>query len=110
MKQRLSLIGLLLVIILTVVLSLANRQEVIVHYLFGQFRMPLILVIIGSLLIGIVIQYLIGLTKNLSLKSKIKNLKKSYQNYLHYKTKKIQTHINRGIKCDQYISLHLNIV
>ncbi|HEM3176866.1 TPA: LapA family protein [Streptococcus suis] len=76
MKQRLSLIGLLLVIILTVVLSLANRQEVIVHYLFGQFRMPLILVIIGSLLIGIVIQYLIGLTKNLSLKSEIKNLKK----------------------------------
>ena len=38
MKQRLSFIGLLLVIILTVVLSLANRQEVIVHYLFGQFR------------------------------------------------------------------------
>lgn len=71
-----KLIALLLVIILTVVLSLANRQEVIVHCLFGQFRMPLIFVIIGSLLIGIVIQYLIGLTENLSLKSEIKNLKK----------------------------------
>lgn len=38
--------------------------------------MPLILVIIGSLLIGMFIQYLLGLTKNMSLKSEIKNLKK----------------------------------
>lgn len=76
MKQRLSLIGLLLVIILTVVLSLANRQEVVVNYLFGQFRMPLILVMIGSLLLGMVSQYLLGLTKHLTLKSEIKSLKK----------------------------------
>ncbi|HEL2110062.1 TPA: LapA family protein [Streptococcus suis] len=76
MKQRLSLIGLLLVIILTVVLSLANRQEVVVHYLLGQFRMPLILVMIGSLLLGMAIQYLLGLTKHLSLKGEIKSLKK----------------------------------
>lgn len=76
MKQRLSLIGLLLVIILTVVLSLANRQEVVVNYLFGQFRMPLILVMIGSLLLGMVCQYLLGLTKHLTLKSEIKSLKK----------------------------------
>lgn len=76
MKQKLSLIGLILVIILTVILSLANRQVAVVNYLFGQFRMPLILVIIGSLLIGMFIQYLLGLTKNMSLKSEIKNLKK----------------------------------
>lgn len=76
MKQRLSLIGLLLVIILTVVLSLANRQEVVVNYLFGQFRMPLILVMIGSLLLGMVSQYLLSLTKHLTLKSEIKSLKK----------------------------------
>ncbi|HEM6345499.1 TPA: LapA family protein [Streptococcus suis] len=76
MKQKLSLIGLVLIILLTVVLSLTNRQVVEVNYLFGQFRMPLILVIIGSLLIGMFIQYLLGLTKNMSLKSEIKNLKK----------------------------------
>ncbi|HFI0136182.1 TPA: lipopolysaccharide assembly LapA domain-containing protein [Streptococcus suis] len=76
MKQKLSLIGLVLIILLTVVLSLTNRQVVVVNYLIGQFRMPLILVIIGSLLIGMFIQYLLGLTKNMSLKSEIKNLKK----------------------------------
>ncbi|HEP1819640.1 LapA family protein [Streptococcus suis] len=76
MKQKLSLIGLVLIILLTVVLSLTNRQVVVVNYLFGQFRMPLILVIIGSLLIGMFIQYLLGLTKSMSLKSEIKNLKR----------------------------------
>ncbi|HFI2692106.1 TPA: lipopolysaccharide assembly LapA domain-containing protein [Streptococcus suis] len=76
MKQKLSLIGLVLIILLTVVLSLTNRQVVVVNYLFGQFRMPLILVIMGSLLIGMFIQYLLGLTKNMTLKSEIKTLKK----------------------------------
>ncbi|HFI0257134.1 TPA: lipopolysaccharide assembly LapA domain-containing protein [Streptococcus suis] len=61
---------------MTVVLSLANRQEVVVHYLFGQYRMPLILVMIGSILIGMSIQDFLGLTKNLSLKSEVKQLKK----------------------------------
>ncbi|MBO4107480.1 LapA family protein [Streptococcus suis] len=76
MKQKLSLIGLIFIIILTVILSLANRQVVVVNYLFGHFRMPLILVILGSLLVGLFIQYLLGMTKNLSLKSEIKSLKK----------------------------------
>ncbi|HFI0467768.1 TPA: lipopolysaccharide assembly protein LapA domain-containing protein [Streptococcus suis] len=43
---------------------------------FRQCRMPLILVMIGSLLLGMVIQYLLGLTKHLSLKGEIKSLKK----------------------------------
>lgn len=68
----------MLVIILTAVLSLANRQEVVVHYLFGQYRMPLILVMIGSILIGMSIQDFLGLTKNVSLKSEVKQLKKEW--------------------------------
>ncbi|HFU4203409.1 TPA: lipopolysaccharide assembly protein LapA domain-containing protein [Streptococcus suis] len=59
-------------------LSLANRQEVVVHYLFGQYRMPLILVMIGSILIGMSIQDFLGLTKNVSLKSEVKQLKKEW--------------------------------
>lgn len=76
MKKKLSLIGLLVIIILTVVLSLANQQVVKVNYIFGYFRMPLILVILGSVFLGLVIQYLLGMAKNMGLKSEIKSLKK----------------------------------
>ncbi|MDW8742270.1 LapA family protein [Streptococcus suis] len=76
MKKKLSLIGLLVIIVLTVVLSLANQQVVKVNYIFGYFRMPLILVILGSVFLGLVIQYLLGMAKNMGLKSEIKSLKK----------------------------------
>ncbi|MGV3030312.1 LapA family protein [Streptococcus suis] len=76
MKKKLSLIGLLVIIILTVVLSLANQQVVKVNYIFGYFRLPLILVILGSVFLGLVIQYLLGMAKNMGLKSEIKSLKK----------------------------------
>ncbi|HFR3771084.1 TPA: lipopolysaccharide assembly LapA domain-containing protein [Streptococcus suis] len=76
MKKKLSLIGLLVIIVLTVVLSLANQQVVKVNYIFGYFRLPLILVILGSVFLGLVIQYLLGMAKNMGLKSEIKSLKK----------------------------------
>ena len=76
MKKKLSLIDLLVIIVLTVVLSLANQQVVKVNYIFGYFRMPLILVILGSVFLGLVIQYLLGMAKNMGLKSEIKSLKK----------------------------------
>ncbi|HFR3691012.1 lipopolysaccharide assembly LapA domain-containing protein [Streptococcus sp. A22] len=76
MKKKLSLIGLLVIIVLTVVLSLANQQVVKVNYIFGYFRLPLILVILGSVFLGLVIQYLLGMSKNMGLKSEIKSLKK----------------------------------
>lgn len=79
MKKKLSLISLLAVIILTVVLSLANRQEVVVNYLFGRFRLSLILVIIGSVLIGMFIQYLLGLTRHFALKNEVRTLKKQME-------------------------------
>lgn len=76
MKKKLSLVGLLVIIVLTVVLSLANQQVVKVNYIFGYFRLPLILVILGSVFLGLVIQYLLGMSKNMGLKSEIKSLKK----------------------------------
>lgn len=76
MKKKLSVIGLLVIIVLTVVLSLANQQVVKVNYIFGYFRLPLILVILGSVFLGLVIQYLLGMAKNMGLKSEIKSLKK----------------------------------
>lgn len=76
MKKNLTTAGLLALVVATIVLSLANRQEVVVNYIFGVLRLPLILVIVGAVAIGMLIQYLLGLGRHLSLKHEIKGLKK----------------------------------
>lgn len=76
MKKNLTTAGLIALVIMTIVLSLANRQEVEVNYIFGLLRLPLILVMVGAVVIGMLMQYLIGLGKHLSLKHEIRGLKK----------------------------------
>lgn len=76
MKRNLTIVALISLVVLTIILSLANRQLVVVNYLFGQFRLPLILVIAGSVLAGLLMQFLIGFTKQVGLKNQIKGLKK----------------------------------
>lgn len=75
MKKNLTLFGLITLIVLTIILSLVNRQEVVVHYLFGRLRLPLIVVMAGTVLIGMTIQYLLGFAKTYQLKQDIKHLK-----------------------------------
>lgn len=79
MKKQLNLWLLLALMVLMTVLALVNRQDVVVNYLFGRFRMPLILVMLGSVLIGFIGQYLLGLSKHLSLKQEVKQLTKDKQ-------------------------------
>ncbi|MGT2895631.1 LapA family protein [Streptococcus entericus] len=79
MKKQLNLWLLLALMVLTTVLALVNRQEVVVNYLFGRFRMPLILVILGSVLVGFIGQYLLGLSKQMTLKQQLKQLTKDKQ-------------------------------
>lgn len=76
MKKNVTIIAVIALLIITIVLSLANRQVVTVNYLFGHFRLPLILVIFGSILIGFLLQYLLGLSKSLSLKHQVRGLQK----------------------------------
>ncbi|MFA9413094.1 MULTISPECIES: lipopolysaccharide assembly LapA domain-containing protein [unclassified Streptococcus] len=79
MKKQVNLWLLLALMVLTTVLALVNRQEVVVNYLFGRFRMPLILVILGSVLVGFIGQYLLGLSKQMTLKQQLKQLVKDKQ-------------------------------
>lgn len=76
MKKHLTIAALISLIVLTIVLSLANRQMVVVNYLFGRFKLPLILVIVGAVLIGMAVQYLLTFAKVYGLKQDIKSLKK----------------------------------
>ncbi|WP_161980388.1 lipopolysaccharide assembly protein LapA domain-containing protein [Streptococcus sp. S784/96/1] len=60
---------------LTALLSIANIQSVTVNYLFGTFKLPLILLILLSVGLGMFIQFLLGFFKNMSLRQEIKKLK-----------------------------------
>lgn len=79
MKKQLTIAATIALVMVTIVLSLANRQDVVVNYLFGRFRLPLILVIVGSVLVGFMIQYLLGLVKIVSLKNQLKTLRKELE-------------------------------
>lgn len=79
MKKQLTIAATIALVMVTIVLSLANRQDVVVNYLFGRFRLPLILVIVGSVSVGFMIQYLLGLVKIVSLKNQLKTLRKELE-------------------------------
>lgn len=74
MKKRFILVALIALILMTIVLALANRQVVTVHYLFGRFQLPLILVIFGSILVGVVLSYLFNVVRFFQLKHRVKQL------------------------------------
>lgn len=76
MKKNITLILLIATILLTAALSLANMQLVKVNYLFGHFRIPLILLILFSVLLGFVIQLLISLPKSFAHRQQMSQLKK----------------------------------
>lgn len=75
MKKRLMMAALIGLVLLTIILALANRQVVTVNYLFGHFRLPLILVIFGSVLTGVALHYLLSLSRLFQLKHEIKQLR-----------------------------------
>lgn len=75
MKKNLTVIFLVIAIGLTAVLSITNMQSVTVNYLFGTFKLPLILLILVSVFLGMLIQFLLSFFKNMNLRQEIKKLK-----------------------------------
>lgn len=74
MRKNLTVGLLITAVALTAVLSIANIQTVTVNYLFGTFKLPLILLILMSVGLGMLIQFLLGFFKNMSLRQEIKKL------------------------------------
>lgn len=75
MKKNLRVGFLITAIGLTAVLSIANIQAITVNYLFGTFKLPLILLILISVALGMLIQFLLGFSQNMSLRQEIKELR-----------------------------------
>ncbi|MCM3654624.1 lipopolysaccharide assembly LapA domain-containing protein [Metabacillus litoralis] len=72
MKRQWNLLLALFVVLIIAVFSVINVDPVTVNYLFGKAEWPLILVIIGSVLLGALLVGLIGMMKIYQLQRALK--------------------------------------
>ena len=80
MKEKLHYILLLITVLLVAGISLTNMQSVNVSFILFSFKLPLIILILISVLLGSVTTFLISMVKNFSLKKELKETKKVLEN------------------------------
>lgn len=72
MKNQWNLLLALIVVLIIAIFSVFNVDPVTVNYLFGKSKWPLILVIIGSVVLGALFVGLIGMMKIYQLQRALK--------------------------------------
>jgi uncharacterized integral membrane protein len=77
MNRQWAIIFALLFTLLVAIFAVINVDPVRVDYLFGTSEWPLILVILGSVLMGALIMAAVGIIQIAKLKKEIKMLKRS---------------------------------
>ena len=80
MKETLHYILLLFTVLLVAGISLANMQSVNVSFILFSFKLPLIILILISVLLGSITTFLISMVKNFSLKKELKKTKEVLEN------------------------------
>lgn len=90
MRQKLHYITVLLLILLILCLALANMEKVKVSYLFGNFQLPLIILILSSVLLGAVIASLISLGRHWTIKAELKQARKELEQHQQTFTKTVE--------------------
>ena len=80
MKEKLHYILLLITVLLVAGISLTNMQSVNVSFILFSFKLPLIILILISVLLGSVTTFLISMVKNFSLKKELKKTKEALEN------------------------------
>ena len=80
MKEKLHYILLLITVLLVAGISLANMQSVNVSFILFSFKLPFIILILISVLLGSITTFLISMVKNFSLKKELKQTKKVLEN------------------------------
>jgi putative membrane protein len=76
MKAQLIFIGILFFALITAIFAVINVAPVQVHLIFTDTELPLIVIILGSTLLGGLIIGLIGMNKQFKFKRTIKQLEK----------------------------------
>lgn len=82
MKEKLHYILLLITVLLVAGISLANMQSVNVSFILFSFKLPLIILILISVLLGSITTFLISMVKNFSLKKELKKTKEVLENHI----------------------------
>lgn len=73
--QWLILLGLIFAVIIAI-FAVVNVADVPVNYVFGEAQWPLILVILGSALLGALLSATVAIIRTYALKRKVKSLQK----------------------------------
>lgn len=92
MKTQLVLIFALVFALITGIFAVINVEPVAVNYLFGTAHIPLILVILGSTLLGALIVGLLGIIRQYRLQRKIRQLEKELEELREKPETKTATH------------------
>ncbi|GAA0334288.1 DUF1049 domain-containing protein [Bacillus carboniphilus] len=83
MKQQGMLIASILFALIVAIFAVVNVESVRVNYLFGYAEWPLILIILGSVLMGGLILGTVGFFRYYSLQKKYKLLNHDYEKLKH---------------------------
>lgn len=90
MKKKLSLIGIILILLLVAIFSISNMQRVSVNFLITKVQIPLVVLIILSILVGVIIAILLSASSSFKHKKQIKDL--------NHQVKSLQTKVDRDSK------------
>lgn len=74
MKKKLSLIGVIVLLLVVAIFSISNMQSVSVNFFVAKVKIPLVILIIISILIGVIIAMLFSVSSSFKHKMQIKNL------------------------------------
>ncbi|KAF0996282.1 LapA family protein [Geobacillus thermoleovorans] len=76
MKGQINVILALVLALIVALLAVANVEQVTIHYLVGETRLPLIIVILGSAVLGGLVVGMLGWVRLFSLRRQVKLLEK----------------------------------
>lgn len=96
-KNWKMIIGLILAFIM-VIFAILNREEAVINFGFVQLKQPLIILILGSTLLGVLISFLLSSASLLGKNRQIKNLQKEMTELKASQSRKIDAKVEDAKK------------
>ncbi|KDE46195.1 hypothetical protein DI43_15930 [Geobacillus sp. CAMR12739] len=85
MKGQINVILALVLALIVALLAVANVEQVTIHYLVGETRLPLIIVILGSAVLGGLVVGMLGWVRLFSLRRQVKLLEREREEWMKNK-------------------------
>ncbi|ASS98351.1 MULTISPECIES: LapA family protein [Geobacillus] len=85
MKGQINVILALVLALIVALLAVANVEQVTIHYLVGETRLPLIIVILSSAVLGGLVVGMLGWVRLFSLRRQVKLLEREREEWMKNK-------------------------